>query len=329
MTFRPTFFALAASAFLSGCAVYGPGPSYSHGAMGTGWGVNYNQTSVGMLNVSEAGGSPFTKTLASEYRTLSNYMMRQTWAQQDAQHFARKGLAAARGMVVMPEALDTVRLGDNNLAEMTTARADLVSALENGGREIAPGQSAVAQVTFDCWAQQQMMNWMAGTPCKAQFYDTLRALQDAVGANLRPSAPAAEPVAAAPMDMMDDLSGAAPRAQQGTPDQQAMFLVFFDAAQSGLPSGANDTLDAVAHEIRSRGDVNAVVIAGYSDASGSESANQRISMKRARAVRAGLISRGVAADLIRVEAHGSDNPLVDGPEGRRDPANRRVQITLQ
>src|SRR5690606_27028660 len=95
-------------------------------------GASSNST-VDALNKAQAVGSPFTKTLAKEYRDYANMKQEQFMDHADALHFARKGLASASGVVVMPENLDDWDLSDKNLVEMTTARAALVDALENGG----------------------------------------------------------------------------------------------------------------------------------------------------------------------------------------------------
>ena len=49
-------------------------------------------------------------------------------------------------------------------------------------------------------------------------------------------------------------------------------------------------------------------------------------MRRAAAVKAGLVRRGVPAEIIKVEARGEAEPLVDTRDGVPDFQNRRVAI---
>ena len=119
---------------------------------------------VDALNKAEAVGSPFTKNLAAEYRDYANGQQNKMLDYADALHFARKGLAAASGVVVMPETLDDWDLSDKNIVEMTAGRAALVDALESGGREMAADKAAIAQARFDCWAEQQEESWSANVP---------------------------------------------------------------------------------------------------------------------------------------------------------------------
>jgi OmpA-OmpF porin, OOP family len=271
-----------------------------------------SSSTVEALNKAQAVGSPFTKVLAEEYRGYTN-TLQGTSDYADAVHFARKGLAAASGVIVMPEMLDDWDLSEPNLVEMTKARADLVDALENGGRELASDKAGVAQARFDCWCEQQEENWANDVPCKSQFYAALKALQDVL--NVKPEEFPA-PVAEAPKG-------------EPVPVQQAMFIVFFDWDKYNISAGANDVLDAVAQEIKSRQDVRGITLIGHTDSSGTEKYNQRLSLKRANAVKEGLISRGVAADLLHVEGRGENDLLVKTADGVREPANRRTQITLE
>ena len=278
-----------------------------------------SNATVDALNKAQATGSAFTKNLATEYRRYANNEQNQMLDYADALHFARKGLAAASGIVVMPEVLDDWDLSDANLIEMTPDRAALVDALEAGGREIAPDKAAVAQTRFDCWAEQQEESWNADVPCKGQFKQALRELQAVVGER-QPPAPAPEtfmpPVAAVP--------------DQGpVPVEQAMFIVFFDWDRFDITSGANDVLDAVAQEVNARQDIRGIVLVGHTDTSGPTDYNDRLSVRRSDSVRQGLIARGVPAGLIRTEARGENELLVQTPDNVREPANRRAQITLE
>lgn len=277
-------------------------------------GVGSNST-VDALNKAQAVGSPFTKTLAAEYRDYANMKQNQFMDHADALHFARKGLASASGVVVMPETLDDWDLSDKNIVDLTQARADLVDALENGGRELASDKAGVAQAKFDCWVEQQEESWSKDVPCKSQFHDALKALQDVVGK---------KPVEEAFPAPVTEMPKGEPVAVE-----QAMFIVFFDWDKNDITASANDVLDAVAQEIRSRKDINGIVVVGHTDTSGGVAYNKKLSLRRAEAVKNGLVARGVDAAKLRVEGRGKTDLLVQTADGVREPANRRAQITLE
>lgn len=280
-----------------------------------------SNSTVTALNKAQAVGSPFTKTLAGEYRKLANEKQEKSLDYSDALHFARKGLAAANGIVVMPEVVDDWDLGDRNLPEIVQARAQLVNALENGGRSLTSDKAAIAQARFDCWVEQQEESWAANVPCKTGFFTAIKELEQQLGTGAEPGPALA--VESFPAPITDT-------AKSGTvPLNQAMFIVFFDWDKHKITSSGNDVLDAVAQEIKGRRDVKRIVIVGHTDTSGSDKYNQKLSMKRALAVQDSLVARGLSASMTDVEGRGKLDLLVKTADGVREPANRRAQITLE
>jgi OOP family OmpA-OmpF porin len=69
-----------------------------------------------------------------------------------------------------------------------------------------------------------------------------------------------------------------------------------------------------------------VTVEGHTDAVGSEGYNQRLSERRARAVRDYMVAEGIAADRITTRGWGKSKPVAtnDTAEGRAE--NRRVEI---
>lgn len=273
---------------------------------------------IDALNNAQAVGSPFTKYLAAEYRAYTNQEHYEMHDYPDALHFARKGLASANGEVVMPEPLDDWDLNEKHIIEMTDARAALVDALENGGRDVAAKLAAVTQARFDCWVEQQEEDWQNEdiNHCKSEFYAGLKELEALI-------VPEPEPVA------MPEPIVQAPVEPAPVPLEQAMFIVFFDWDKSNLTDGAQDVLDAVAKEVQGRDDVSKVTIVGHTDSSGANKYNEKLSSNRGGAVKDGLIARGIDPSMIEVKAKGEDDLLVKTADNVREPANRRVQIGLE
>ncbi|MDE2336648.1 MAG: OmpA family protein, partial [Alphaproteobacteria bacterium] len=70
-------------------------------------------------------------------------------------------------------------------------------------------------------------------------------------------------------------------------------------------------------------------VAGYTDTSGSERYNMKLSLRRAEAVRRYLVEHGVDAKKITVQGHGEHDLLVPTGGNVREPRNRRAQITFE
>lgn len=272
-----------------------------------------SKSEVGALNEAQAVGSPFTQQLTSEYRAYSNDLQNNKMDYADALHFARKGLASAAGEVVLPEPISDWNLKPNHIEELAPARAGLIAALDRGGREQQPEIAAVAQARFDCWIERQEADWSAtNIPCKNQFMDALSKLG---GVPAVPPETVMPPVTA----------GNAPLTP--LPVEDAKYLVFFDFDKSTIDASGQSVVDAIAAEV-ARQNLTAVNVVGHADKSGSDKYNQRLGLKRANAVREALQAKGVNARLLKVESMGESAPMVPTPDGVREPANRRAEITF-
>jgi OOP family OmpA-OmpF porin len=276
---------------------------------------------VAALNNASASGSPFTQRLTAEYKTLVNEELSFD-DQADALHFSRKGLAAARGDAVMPEPVADWNLLEQSgaIQELTNGRTRLVNVYDRGARELQPDLSAVAQARFDCWIESQEENFKQDriNGCKREFLEVLQQLEGALPPPAPPPAPAPAP--------QDPFAGVDPNEQMRA--ENAMYLVFFDFDKYDINTGAAAVLDSVAQEVRSR-NLSGLHVVGHADRSGSNSYNMRLGTRRANAIKDALAARGVSADIITTESRGEENPLVDTPDGVREPSNRRGEITFK
>ena len=105
------------------------------------------------------------------------------------------------------------------------------------------------------------------------------------------------------------------------------FLVFFDWNKADLTDRAKQIIGEAASS-RGQG-VTRLEVNGYTDRSGSDQYNQGLSVRRANAVAAELVRRGVPRNEIVTRGFGEANPLVPTADGVREPQNRRVEIILK
>ncbi len=110
--------------------------------------------------------------------------------------------------------------------------------------------------------------------------------------------------------------------------------VLFDFDKAVIKEQAAATLTRVAAIIREKG-TGTVLIEGHTDSRGSEAYNQRLSEKRAAAVRTWLVRQGgIAGKRLQTRGYGESRPVApntkedgsDNPEGRA--LNRRVVIRI-
>ena len=106
------------------------------------------------------------------------------------------------------------------------------------------------------------------------------------------------------------------------------YLVFFDWDRADLTARAREII-AEAASNAGRVQATRIEVAGHADRSGTPAYNQRLSQRRADAVAAELVARGISRNEISVSAFGESRPLVPTADGVREPQNRRVEIVLR
>ena len=102
----------------------------------------------------------------------------------------------------------------------------------------------------------------------------------------------------------------------------------FSARNEQISAGAHDNLDQVADALKQQPADTMFHVQGYTDSTGSDAENQKLSTKRAQAVAERLEQAGIASSRIRAEGRGEADPVAsnDNEEGRA--ANRRVEIVV-
>lgn len=104
--------------------------------------------------------------------------------------------------------------------------------------------------------------------------------------------------------------------------------VDFEFNLSQLTAPAQQTLDEVANALLTQPELN-VEIQGHTDSIGSAAYNLNLSQRRAEAVKAYLISKGVSASVLTAKGYGKAKPIAsnDTAEGRAQ--NRRVAFEIR
>ena len=72
-----------------------------------------------------------------------------------------------------------------------------------------------------------------------------------------------------------------------------------------------------------------VVVAGYTDSTGSPLHNQELSRKRAEAVRTYLVRQGVGSQRIEMAGYGEASPVASNDTSIGRMNNRRVEIEVR
>ena len=71
------------------------------------------------------------------------------------------------------------------------------------------------------------------------------------------------------------------------------------------------------------------IFQGYTDNTGSEKYNQKLSQKRADAVRDYLVAKGIAASRLTAVGYGEANPIMDNKTATGRAFNRRIVFKVK
>jgi len=157
-------------------------------------------------------------------------------------------------------------------------------------------------------------------------------------------APAPEPRAAAPAPapkpspVQEVKPAAVPKPEPKKPAVVNLGSTeLFEFNKATLTDEAKRKLDSeVVTKLRDVGQVRFINVNGHADRLGSVQYNQRLSEKRADAVRAYLVSRGVDASHVEVFGFGKTTPVKSCPDQKDRKAlieclapNRRVEVEIQ
>lgn len=238
-------------------------------------------------------GSPFTKSLFTEYKAYAKHEATVEYEWDHAVVFARKGMAAHQGKISDPEKTADWPLMPDRVKELDAARARLVGYFGNGARERVPAAAAKAQVMFDCWIEEEAEG-DTNSDCRAAFLKVEPELQ------VKAAMPAKKIV--------------------------KTFIVYFDFNKSNLTKEAMKVLkevEAAAAEIKP----SSIYVAGHTDTVGKAGYNDKLSKARAASVEKQLAKQGIKS--IDAKSFGFTKLAVPTKANTKEAKNRRVEIYFE
>jgi OOP family OmpA-OmpF porin len=181
-----------------------------------------------------------------------------------------------------------------------------------------------------CWRSGQWAETKAIADCDPDYVPKAATR---VEAPARPVAPAVEPrIVEAPRPAPVPVA-AAPIAEPAPPIRAKLQSITlgadasFDTGKADLKSDGQAKLDQLVAKLK---DVNfdAITITGHTDSVGGDAANQKLSLRRANAVKQYLASHGVDATKIKTAGRGKTSPVADNKTAQGRARNRRVEVVI-
>lgn len=194
---------------------------------------------------------------------------------------------------------------------------------------VALGTGVVSAQTVDNWVNASGQPWKnsAGQCWRNASWTPATAHTDCDGAikpEVRvqvtfPSVPRAVPPAPAPTAK--------------TPEVKAVKLTYstdtlFDFDKSVIKPEGRQTLDGLIGKINKEFNLEVVIAVGHTDSIGTDAYNQKLGLRRAEAVKAYLVSRGIEKNRVYTESKGERQPVADNKTAAGRAKNRRVEIEV-
>ena len=102
---------------------------------------------------------------------------------------------------------------------------------------------------------------------------------------------------------------------------------FFDFDKAVLKPEGKAKLDDLASKVKGI-NLEVIIAVGHTDSIGTDAYNQKLSVRRAEAVKAYLVSKGIEKNRVYTEGKGKKQPVADNKTKEGRAKNRRVEIEV-
>ena len=215
--------------------------------------------------------------------------------------------------------LNKVALLFATAALATAAGAQSRVTAANGGTQVDNWQNGTGEYVWRngtnelCWRNANWTPATAAVGCDGALVRAAPAPAPAPVARPAPPPPAAAP-APAPQP---------PAATKVTYAADA----FFDFDKATLKPEGKAKLDDLVGKIQGI-NLEVIIAVGHTDSVGSDTYNQKLSVRRAEAVKSYLVSKGIEKNRVYTEGKGEKQPVADNKTAEGRAKNRRVEIEV-
>jgi OOP family OmpA-OmpF porin len=102
---------------------------------------------------------------------------------------------------------------------------------------------------------------------------------------------------------------------------------FFDFDKAVLKPEGKAKLDDLVDKVKGI-NLEVIIAVGHTDSVGTDTYNQKLSVRRADAVKSYLVSKGIEKNRVYTEGKGEKQPVADNKTAEGRAKNRRVEIEV-
>jgi OOP family OmpA-OmpF porin len=162
------------------------------------------------------------------------------------------------------------------------------------------------------------------------FWTPADAIEGCDGALAKPAPVADAAPAPEPAPVVEMTAPAATVVAPAAPTSEKVSFsadAFFDFDKTVLKPEGKAKLESLVASLKNT-DIEVIVATGHTDWTGSVAYNMNLSMRRAKAVKAFLVSKGIPAARVFTEGKGENQPIADNRTREGRAKNRRVDIEV-
>ncbi len=219
----------------------------------------------------------------------------------------------------------------NKIAMMVATVAVAGAAFANGSTTNSDNwrsgqgnmQWKIGNASALCW---RTANWTPATAAPG-CDGAIAAKAAAPAATVAPVAAAPAPAAAAAAPAAARPAAAAPAAGAAATKVTYAADAFFAANAAVLKAAGKAKLDDLIGKVKAI-NLEVIVAVGHTDSKGNDASNQKLSVRRAEAVKAYLVSKGIEKNRVYTEGKGSKQPVADNKTAEGRAKNNRVEIEV-
>ena len=227
---------------------------------------------------------------------------------KNAEHFAKKGLLAARGNEVVPENPIKWKADPAQMEEMVLMQKRMEMVLDAPHMKFyLPIQLAHLSYLYDCWISRESKAVFRASElaqCKTRFNKLLDEVEHYIEDSKKDNQP--------------KVTITEPKFER--------FEILFDLNNAKLNDKANKDLVAVLKYLKTLSGNFRILVVGNADQTGLVLYNDNLAFKRAELVKNYLIKNGVFEELVELRSVGEDFPDIITKNGIQQQDNRTVGI---
>ncbi len=263
----------------------------------------------------------FEEHLLYNYKKNASFEAKEMHDWNSAKLYSEKALQALNGKKIYPEKISYWKIPQNKISEIKSSYDNLISVYQQSLTK-DPKNLAKAISSLDCWAEQEEEKWQTWDieRCKNDFHNAMHGIYKSLSNEINQNKEKQK--------SLNNNKKIENRVSIVTQNEkrEVVQIIYFDFDNFTLSQISLNVLKNFLN--KNKKTLSKYIIVGHTDTKGSNNYNQRLSFKRADAIKKILINEGILEKNITLLGKGEEELAVNTPNDTKHPANRRAEVKL-